>query len=103
MEILDRAASGKLPAKIGLDIGEGFQIYHELVQEHLVAAKPCKNGMDIIMYAHNGVTEKGFSILQDHKERKETATSLGWLKHNRQWLTHQAIAFILGWLANYLS
>ena len=44
------------------------------------------------MFVHDGVTDKGFSALEQHQA---SATSIGWLRANRTWLLQQAIsAFI---------
>jgi hypothetical protein len=100
IDLLRRAASPEFPVKIYPERKDvDFALYQDLVTEHLVDARPRRDGMKIIMYVHQGVTEKGFAALQAHREKSEQATSVGWLRHNRTWLLQQGITFILGLIA----
>lgn len=97
IDLLRRAASANFPTKIypgqkGVD----FVLYQDLVSEHLVNAKESRDGMKIVMYIHSGVTEKGFSVLEKHRDKQEEATSIGWIRQNRTWLAQQGISFIFG-------
>jgi hypothetical protein len=76
-----------------------FTLYQDLVTDLLVHARPSKDGLRVVMYIHQGVTEKGLAELESHRLRKEQATSIGWIRHHRTWLVQQGISFLLGLLS----
>jgi hypothetical protein len=100
IDLLRRAASPEFPVKIYPGHREvDFALYQDLVTEFLVDARPTKDGLKIIMYAHRGITEKGLTELRAHQDQKEQATSIGWMRHNRTWLIQTGITFLLGLLS----
>lgn len=100
IDLLRRAASPEFPTKIYPERTDvDFALYQDLVTEFLVDAKPSRDGMTIAMYIHRGITEKGLAELRAHQDRKEQATSIGWIRHNRTWLIQTGITFILGILS----
>jgi hypothetical protein len=85
IDMLRRAALPDFPKRIYAD-GPDFSIYQDLATEFLVDAKPGTDGVKTIMYSHRGVTEKGFTALESHRDQQSQAASGGWVSRIRAWL-----------------